>query len=113
MHVLITGDTDKAIRKASRKVKKLLTPINEDQNEHKKKQLEISHPTSDCPMKNMPVDNHMVDSEYDSFMAEIGVPSYPQHGEEEKDMEKFMQEIGNVQQPYYGQSGYAPPPNPY
>eukprot|EP01129_Flabellula_baltica_P015687 TRINITY_DN807_c0_g1_i1.p1 TRINITY_DN807_c0_g1~~TRINITY_DN807_c0_g1_i1.p1 ORF type:complete len:295 (-),score=78.93 TRINITY_DN807_c0_g1_i1:46-930(-) len=148
LHVLITGDTDASIRRASRKVKRLLTPIDEGQNEHKRKQLkklaeingtlrdnafeplsrtwtssdvyckhcgEISHPTSDCPMKNMPVDKHLIDSEYDSFMSEIGMNSYPYAGGstgDDKDYEKFMQDIGSVQQPYYN-AGYAPPPNPH
>lgn len=147
LHVLITGDTDQAIRRASRKIKRLLTPIDEGQNEHKRKQLkklaeingtlrdnvfeplsrnwssadvyckhcgEISHPSQDCPMKNMPIDKNLVDSEFDSFMQEIGLPSHTYTGDEEKDMNKFMEEIQNVgQYPYYGQSGYAPPPNPY
>jgi len=149
LHVLITGDTDQSIRRAGRKIKKLLTPIDEGSNEHKRLQLkklaeingtlrdsafeplsrtwdsadvyckhcgEISHPTSDCPMKNAPIDRHYVDTEYESFMAEIGVSSIP-NPEDEKDYEKFMQEIGTVkgQQQYQGwtgytPAGYAPPP---
>jgi len=87
-------------------VKKLLVPVEEGKNEHKKAQLrklaeingtlrdnmwqtsgrtwtsadvycrhcgEISHTTSDCPLKGKPIDKGIIDAEYNSFMSAIGV----------------------------------------
>jgi splicing factor 1 len=33
---------------------------------------ELSHPTSDCPLKGKPVDKAVIDQEYNNFMKEIG-----------------------------------------
>lgn len=98
-------------------VKKLLIPVDEGKNEHKRAQLrklaeingtlrdnqwqpqgrtwasaevyckycgEISHPTMDCPLKGTDtfliflqlgkqVDKKKIESEYDNFMAELGL----------------------------------------
>jgi len=39
LHVLITADTDMSIKKAAKLVKKLLVPIEEGKNDHKRQQL--------------------------------------------------------------------------
>ena len=39
LHVLITADTDDALEKASGMIEKLLVPVEEDLNEHKRRQL--------------------------------------------------------------------------
>jgi len=39
LHILITADTDEAILKASKMVKKLLVPVEEGKNDHKRRQL--------------------------------------------------------------------------
>jgi splicing factor 1 len=103
LHVLITGDDEVSVNKAADLVQRLLVPVDDSMNEHKKDQLrklaewngtlrdnmpgaginrswqppdvfckfcgELSHPSSDCPLKNQPKN---VDSAYESFMAMIG-----------------------------------------
>ena len=39
LHVLITADTDEQLEKASKLIEKLLVPVDEDKNEHKRQQL--------------------------------------------------------------------------
>lgn len=39
LHVLITADNDESLRKAEEMVKKLLVPVEENKNEHKRQQL--------------------------------------------------------------------------
>ena len=39
LHVLITADTDEQLEKASKMIEKLLIPVDEDKNEHKREQL--------------------------------------------------------------------------
>eukprot|EP01097_Dermamoeba_algensis_P000464 TRINITY_DN1159_c0_g1_i1.p1 TRINITY_DN1159_c0_g1~~TRINITY_DN1159_c0_g1_i1.p1 ORF type:complete len:434 (-),score=117.64 TRINITY_DN1159_c0_g1_i1:731-1999(-) len=103
LHVLITGDTDDQLARASVLIEKLLIPVDEKMNEHKMKQLEklaelngtlkerkwtapsggslgiscsicgeVSHPTSDCPMKGKPGVRNKLDQEYEMFLSEIG-----------------------------------------
>jgi len=104
LHVLITADTRKQLRRAAKMVKKILVPVEESKNKHKIEQLrelaringtlrennewqprtwksadvyckhcgELSHPTSDCPLKGKPVDKALIDQEYNNFMKEIG-----------------------------------------
>lgn len=104
LHVLITADTRKQLKRAARMVKKILVPIEENKNMLKIQQLielakingtwrdqnrlqprtwksadvyckhcgEISHPTSDCPLKARPVDKTLIEREYLNFMNEIG-----------------------------------------
>ena len=40
LHVLITADTNESLKKAEEMVRKLLIPIEEGKNEHKRQQLE-------------------------------------------------------------------------
>jgi splicing factor 1 len=132
LHVMIIADNIKQLRLAARKIRKLMTPVEEDDNEHKKVQLrklaeingtlktqvfqpiqrtwnsadvyckhcgEISHTTMDCPLKNKQVNQKEIDSEYMSFMAEIGLgdgaaaggPAAP--SEAEKDYDDFMKSV--------------------
>jgi splicing factor 1 len=104
LHVLITADTRKQLKRAARMVKKILVPVEESKNKHKIEQLrelaringtlrennewqprtwksadvyckhcgELSHPTSDCPLKGKPIDKALIDQEYNNFMKEIG-----------------------------------------
>jgi len=111
-------------------VKKLLVPIEEGKNEHKRAQLrklaeingtlrdnmwqptgrtwtsadvyckycgEISHPTSDCPLKGKPINKDQIESEYSSFMSDIGIsdnqPDEKTKTEAEKSYEDFMNSL--------------------
>jgi len=139
LHVLITADTEGQLNAAEIEVRKLLVPVEEGKNEHKRQQLrelaeingtlrdkswnittrtwdptdvkcticgEISHPTSDCPLKGtgLPPKPKNIDSEYESFLAEIGekVPVPPSSSNDaelsdaEKSYEEFMNAIGEV-----------------
>eukprot|EP00899_Mesostigma_viride_P027006 jgi/Mesvir1/7490/Mv19250-RA.1 len=119
LHVLIQGDDDELLDKAYNMVAKLLVPVEEGANEHKRTQLrelaalngtlredeycrlcgepghrqfdcpdrftgsakiidlqcaicgDGGHPTIDCPMKGT-MKGHKMDSEYKSFLAELG-----------------------------------------
>lgn len=104
-------------------VKKLLVPVEEDKNEHKRQQLrklaeingtlrdsswtpmgrtwtspdiyckhcgEISHTTSDCPLKGKIIDKEVIDADYDSFMSEIGDIGDITKSEAEKSYDDFM-----------------------
>ena len=42
MHVLITGDTQRQVDAAAKMIEELLVPVDEDNNEHKKRQLKGS-----------------------------------------------------------------------
>lgn len=106
LHVLITGEDDGALNRAADLVARLLVPVDDSMNEHKKDQLrrlaewngtlrdnmpgaginrswqppevfckfcgEVSHPSSDCPLKNQTQPPKNLDSTYDNFMAMIG-----------------------------------------
>jgi len=119
LHVHVTGDDPEKVAAAAKIIEDLLTPIDDDKNEHKQKQLrelalingtlkedeycpvcgekghkqfecphraktfkaagvkcsicgDLSHPTRDCPLKKDEPASAVVDSEYDSFMAELG-----------------------------------------
>ena len=119
LHVHVTGDDPEKVAAAGKIIEDLLTPIDDDKNEHKQKQLrelalingtlkedeycpvcgekghrqfecphraktfkaagvkcsicgDLSHPTRDCPLKKDEPASAVVDSEYDSFMAELG-----------------------------------------
>jgi len=39
LHVLVTGDTEESIKRASRLIKRLLIPVEEGKNDHKRQQL--------------------------------------------------------------------------
>jgi len=131
LHCLITGDTKAQITSAAKMVKKLLIPVDEGKNEHKRAQLrklaeingtlrdnmwqptgrtwasadvyckycgEISHPTMDCPLKGKAVDKEKIESEYESFLKEIGVEDGPptssaSRTEAEKSYEEFMNSL--------------------
>jgi hypothetical protein len=124
LHVLITADTRKQLRRAAKMVKRILVPVEESKNKHKIEQLrelaringtlrennewqprtwksadvyckhcgELSHPTSDCPLKGKPVDKAAIDQEYNNFMKEIGDFSEMEgtSAEVEKSYEQFM-----------------------
>ena len=120
LHVHITGETEEGLEMACKLVEELLTPVDDDKNEHKQKQLkelalingtlreedfcsvcgekghrqyecphraktfkaagikcaicgDMSHPTRDCPLKQDGMDDaNTIDSEYNSFLSELG-----------------------------------------
>ncbi|CAN0476234.1 unnamed protein product, partial [Hapterophycus canaliculatus] len=39
LHVYVSGETEEAVEKAAKEVGKLLRPLDDEQNEHKQKQL--------------------------------------------------------------------------
>lgn len=126
---------------ATKAVERLLVPVDEEKNEHKKNQLrqlavfngtlrdhnwavqqgkfntgmevackicgEVSHPTSDCPLKNQPGVKSKIDKEYENFMAEIGEAPKKEPGDAsgatgaDAAYEEFMASLGG-----------APPPPP-
>eukprot|EP01121_Diplochlamys_sp_Union-15-3_P005183 TRINITY_DN15521_c0_g1_i1.p1 TRINITY_DN15521_c0_g1~~TRINITY_DN15521_c0_g1_i1.p1 ORF type:complete len:306 (-),score=72.16 TRINITY_DN15521_c0_g1_i1:49-966(-) len=123
LHVLISADTDQQVEIASKLIERLLVPVDEGKNDHKKEQLrllaeingtlrenvwqhtsrtwsapdvyckhcgEVSHPSADCPLKGQPVDKKQIDSEYLSFMSEIGENPNNNEG---ADTEKSYQEL--------------------
>jgi len=53
---------------------------------------ELSHPTSDCPLKGKPIDKAVIDQEYNNFIKEIGDFSEAEgtSSEVEKSYEQFM-----------------------
>jgi splicing factor 1 len=119
LHVIVSGDNQKAVDAASDMVEQLLVVIDDEKNVHKQQQLrelallngtlkddefceicaekghrafacpkrfamrkpvatikcaicgDTSHPTSDCTQKPGTVENKELDSEYQSFMAEL------------------------------------------
>uniref|UniRef100_A0A6B2L5U2 Branchpoint-bridging protein n=1 Tax=Arcella intermedia TaxID=1963864 RepID=A0A6B2L5U2_9EUKA len=137
LHVLITADTRKQLRRAGRMVKKILVPVEESKNTHKLQQLkelaiingtwrenngwqprtwksadvyckhcgELSHPTSDCPLKVKPVDKAVIDQEYNNFIKELGDISEPETSSEvEMSYQQFMASLKPKQAP-----GSVPP----
>lgn len=166
LHVLITADTEDQLEKAAQEVRKLLVPVEEGKNEHKRQQLrelaeingtlrdkswnissrtwdpanvkcqicgEQSHPTTDCPLKGTglpPKAKQTIDSEYESFLAEIGEPKPSSGGagenmdigDAEKSYEEFMAAINEVspsgppqtqqQQQQQHHQHHAPHPSP-
>jgi len=148
LHVLITADTDDQLNKASEMIEKLLVPVEEGKNEHKRQQLrklaeingtlrdhmwnqggesrtwqpadvhcaicgEVSHPTSDCPMKGK-VGKTKIDQEYEAFLTEIGEAPNPSHPPSEKEQqssyEEFMKAISEAEAAQ--NLGNAPPVPP-
>jgi splicing factor 1 len=154
LHVLITGDTDEQLEKATAMVKKLLVPVDEGLNDHKREQLrelaeingtlrdrmwkseqrtwspaevecqicgEKSHPTPDCPLRGtgvVPPKRKKIDSEYESFLAEIGeAPAKPnadgpKDNQFEKSYEDFMAAIGETTKPADNKATAAQPSPP-
>eukprot|EP01100_Stratorugosa_tubuloviscum_P009393 TRINITY_DN393_c0_g1_i2.p1 TRINITY_DN393_c0_g1~~TRINITY_DN393_c0_g1_i2.p1 ORF type:complete len:445 (-),score=209.75 TRINITY_DN393_c0_g1_i2:161-1495(-) len=140
LHVLITGDHDYQVDSAADKIRKLLVPIEEGKNEHKRQQLrklaeingtlrdhmwttnenenewqasvvcaicgELSHPTSDCPMKGTNVTRIKSDSEYENFLAEV--EHTKGNDKEQKAYEDFMASIGEN-----AKSGMPETPKPF
>jgi len=52
---------------------------------------ELSHPTSDCPLKGKPIDKAVIDQEYNNFMKEISDADLEANTTEvEKSYEQFM-----------------------
>jgi len=154
LHVLVTADTEDQLEKAANEVRKLLVPVEEGKNEHKRQQLrelaeingtlrdkswnissrtwdpadvkcqicgEQSHPTSDCPLKGTglpPKAKQTIDSEYESFLAEIGEAKpgggggddSMDTGDAEKSYEEFMAAINEVSPAHSGHSAHPPAP---
>eukprot|EP01126_Amoeba_proteus_P009470 TRINITY_DN1358_c0_g2_i4.p1 TRINITY_DN1358_c0_g2~~TRINITY_DN1358_c0_g2_i4.p1 ORF type:complete len:395 (+),score=84.77 TRINITY_DN1358_c0_g2_i4:62-1246(+) len=147
LHVLITADTKKQITTAAKMVKKLLVPVEEGKNEHKRAQLrklaeingtlrdnvwqptgrtwtsadvyckhcgEISHPSSDCPLKGKKVAAEVINSEYDNFMSEIGISSNDAAtaNDTEKSYEEFMNSLNAATKPAATPQPLRPNPGP-
>ncbi|RVW43004.1 Splicing factor-like protein 1 [Vitis vinifera] len=93
LHVLVEADTQEALDAAAGMVEKLLQPVDEVLNEHKRQQLreqyacpsrtstfksdvlckicgDGGHPTIDCPVKG--TTGKKMDDEYQNFLAELG-----------------------------------------
>jgi len=56
---------------------------------------DLSHPTTDCPLKDKPVDKQAIEKDYEAFMNEIGLDATASAGpagksEVEKSYEQFM-----------------------
>jgi len=130
LHVLITADSEQQLETASKMVERLLVPVEEGKNEHKREQLrllaeingtlreniwqptrtwsapdvycrhcgEVSHPTADCPLKDQPVDKKQIDSEYLSFMSEIGENPNEAAPDAEQSYQEFMAAINTASQ---------------
>jgi len=153
LHVMIIADNIKQLRMAAKKIRELMIPVEEGENEHKKVQLrklaeingtlknqvfqpiqrtwasadvyckhcgEISHTTMDCPLKNKQVNQTEIDSEYMSFMSEIGLGDaannnpVPSSTETEKDYNDFMKSLlGGKPAAAPPQAAAAPPSAPW
>jgi len=75
---------------------------------------DLSHPTSDCPLKNKPVDKAAIEQEYEKFMKDLGIHSdlvQKDATKIEKDYESFMSSIYSL--PPARPTGEAPQPTQY
>jgi len=105
LHVLITGDTKKQIKTAERMVKKLLIPVDEGKNEHKRAQLRKLAEINGTLRDNMwaPTGRTWASSDvYCKYCGEISHPTAdcPLKGKQidrekiEAEYSNFMAEIG-------------------
>jgi len=67
---------------------------------------DLSHPTTDCPLKDKPVDKQAIEKDYEAFMNEIGLDSTATVGtgntEVEKSYEQFMASLSGPGAPPAG-----------